>query len=74
MATKKTVHDLLARSADDPEFARKLIVNPAQFKDEYELTEEEMKAISGAGQAALKGHAGAATEDYEGKVSIISVG
>jgi hypothetical protein len=55
MAEKKTAADALARAAKDKDFAVKLINNPAQFRDEYELTDEQMKNISGAGQSALKG-------------------
>jgi hypothetical protein len=40
--TKKTIQDALRKAAADQEFARKLVANPAQFKEEYELTEDQM--------------------------------
>jgi hypothetical protein len=64
---KKSIQELLAKSAKDPVFAQQLISNPEQFKDEYELSEEEMASISGAGLAASKtGGAGAHPELYDG--------
>jgi hypothetical protein len=63
---KKSIQELLAKSAKDPVFAQQLINNPAQFKEEYELSDEEMASISGAGQAAAKtGGAGAHPELYD---------
>jgi len=47
---KKSLQELLTKAEKDSDFATKLIQNPNQFKDEYELTEDQMKAISGAGQ------------------------
>jgi hypothetical protein len=62
--TKKTIQDALRKAAADQEFARKLVANPAQFKEEYELTEDQMAQISGAGQAAQKA-AGGGHAQYE---------
>jgi hypothetical protein len=72
MSKKKgSLQDLLARSAKDPEFAKQLISNPTQFQSEYELSEEEMASISGAGQAATKAGAGGAhPELYDGGGSV----
>ena len=61
---KKTLNDALEKAASDQAFARQLVSNPAQFKDEYELTEEQMKSISAAGQAASKS-AGGPSAQYE---------
>jgi|HubBroStandDraft_1064217.scaffolds.fasta_scaffold183634_1 hypothetical protein len=47
---KKSLQECLARAEKDSDFALKLINDPGQFKDEYELTEEQMTAIAGAGQ------------------------
>lgn len=55
---KKNLNDALRKAATDQEFARQLVNNPAQFKTEYELTDQQMAQISGAGQAAQKGAAG----------------
>ena len=60
----KTIQDLLQRAAKDQDFAQKLLNDPAQFKDEYQLSEEQLKGISGAGQAASKA-AGGHGADYE---------
>ena len=60
----KTIQELLQRAAKDQDFAQKLLQNPAQFKDEYQLTDEQLKGISGAGQAAHKA-AGGHGADYE---------
>lgn len=60
----KTIQDLLQRASKDQDFAQKLMQNPAQFKDEYQLTDEQLKGISGAGQAAHKA-AGGHGADYE---------
>lgn len=60
----KTIQDLLQRAAKDQDFAQKLVQNPAQFKDEYQLTDEQLKGISGAGQAAHRA-AGGHGADYE---------
>jgi hypothetical protein len=60
----KTIQDLLQRAAKDQNFAQKLMQNPGQFKDEYQLSEEQLKGISGAGQAAHKA-AGGHGADYE---------
>ena len=60
----KTIQDLLHKAAKDQDFAQKLMQNPVQFKDEYQLTEEQLKGISGAGQAAHKA-AGGHGADYE---------
>ena len=67
----KSIQDLLARSAKDAEFAKQLIQNPAQFKEEYALTDDELASISGAGQAAQKaGGGGAHPELYDGGGSV----
>jgi hypothetical protein len=60
----KTIQELLQRAAKDQGFAQKLLQDPAQFKDEYQLTDEQLKGISGAGQAAHKA-AGGHGADYE---------
>ena len=60
----KTIQDMLQRAAKDQDFAQKLLKDPAQFKDEYQLSEEQLKGISGAGQAASKA-AGGHGADYE---------
>jgi hypothetical protein len=60
----KTIQDLLQRAAKDQVFAQKLMTDPAQFKDEYQLSDEQLKGISGAGQAATKA-AGGHGADYE---------
>jgi len=60
----KTIQDLLQRAAKDQDFAQKLLKDPNQFRDEYQLTEEQLKGISGAGQAASKA-AGGHGADYE---------
>jgi len=49
---KKTLNDALVRAAQDQEFAVKLVKNPRQFQEEYQLTEAQMENISAAGQAA----------------------
>ncbi|HWG50064.1 MAG TPA: hypothetical protein VN669_10245 [Candidatus Acidoferrales bacterium] len=49
---KKPLQELLAKAEKDSDLATKLIQNPSQFKEEYELTEEQMAAIAGAGQHA----------------------
>jgi uncharacterized membrane protein len=51
---QKTIQDLLIKCAKDQDFAIQVVNNPNQFKEEYELTEEQMASISGAGQAAAK--------------------
>lgn len=61
---KKNIQDALKKAATDQEFARQLVNDPAQFKQEYELTDEQMAQISGAGQAAQKA-AGAGKTQYE---------
>jgi uncharacterized membrane protein len=61
---KKTLKDALDRAASDQAFARQLVSNPAQFKDEYELSEEQLKSISAAGHAATKS-AGGPSAQYE---------
>ncbi len=61
---KKNIHDLLQRAAKDQEFAQKLIKDPGQFTEEYELSEEQLKGIAGAGQAAHKA-SGGTKADYE---------
>jgi hypothetical protein len=60
----KTIQDLLQRAAKDQDFAQKLMQDPARFKEEYQLTDEQLKGISGAGQAAHKA-AGGHGADYE---------
>jgi len=60
----KTIQDMLQRAAKDQAFAQKLLNNPAEFKDEYQLTDEQLKGISGAGQAAQKAVGGHGA-DYE---------
>jgi hypothetical protein len=61
---KKTLQDALRKAAADQDFARQLVTDPAQFKAEYELTDEQMTQISGAGQAAQKA-AGGSHAQYE---------
>jgi hypothetical protein len=61
---KKTLQDALRKAAADQDFARQLVTDPAQFKAEYELTDEQMAQISGAGQAAQKA-AGGSHAQYE---------
>ncbi len=61
---KKTMKDVLSRAAKDPEFARQVVNNPAQFKEEFHLTDEQLASISGAGQAAAKA-AGGQLAGYE---------
>jgi hypothetical protein len=50
----KSLNDALTRASKDQEFAVKLVGNPQQFKEEYQLTEEQMANISAAGQYAVK--------------------
>lgn len=57
--------DLLTRAAKDEEFAKQLVSNPAQFKDEYQLSDDQLATISGAGQAAAHHHGGN-VPGYEG--------
>jgi len=61
---KKTLQDALRKAASDQDFARQLVTDPSQFKAEYELTDEQMAQISGAGQAAQKA-AGGGHAQYE---------
>jgi len=46
---QKTIKDALTRAATDAEFASELTRDPLRFKEEYQLTEEQLDAISGAG-------------------------
>jgi hypothetical protein len=63
---KKSLQELLTKAENDSEFAGKLIKDPTAFKDEYELTEEQMKAIAGAGQHRPQQHAkGPHSDEYE---------
>ncbi|HWG50063.1 MAG TPA: hypothetical protein VN669_10240 [Candidatus Acidoferrales bacterium] len=47
---KKPLQELLAKAEKDSDLATRLIQNPSQFKEEYELTDEQMATIAGAGQ------------------------
>ena len=47
---KKSLDDLLGLVSNNPEAAAKLLKNANQLRDEYELTEEQMASIAGAGQ------------------------
>jgi hypothetical protein len=62
---KDHMKDLLARAAKDEDFAKELVSNPKQFKEEYQLSEEQLATISGAGQAAARHHGGN-VPGYEG--------
>ena len=62
---KDTMQSLLARAARDEDFAVQLVSNPGQFKEEYQLTDEQLATISGAGQAATR-HGGGHLAGYEG--------
>lgn len=44
----KSAKDLLEKAARDKEFAKQVLSNPTQFKQEYALTDEQLKTISGA--------------------------
>jgi hypothetical protein len=46
-----TAVDLLSRAAKDKAFAKEVGENPEKFKKEYQLTDEQLKAISGAMKA-----------------------
>jgi len=64
---KKSLNDALKRASEDHEFALKLLKNPKQFEDEYELSEEQMSNISAAGHAAIKAAGGPTTEYFDTK-------
>lgn len=55
--------DVLTRAARDREFAKQLIANPSQFKDEYQLTDEQLASIGGAGEAVATAPSTARYED-----------
>ena len=46
---QKTLTDALERAAGDPEFAVQLMRDPSEFRDEFDLTDEQLDAISAAG-------------------------
>ncbi len=46
----KTLKDALARASSDPSFAQSLTQNPEQYREEYQLTDEQLTMISGAGR------------------------
>jgi hypothetical protein len=47
-----TMKEIFTRAANDPKFAKDLVTDPAKYKDEYQLTEDQMETISGAAAAA----------------------
>jgi len=62
---KKSLGDALKRASEDHEFALKLLKDPKQFLDEYELSEEQMSNISAAGHAATKVAGGPKAEYFD---------
>lgn len=42
------VNDAMTRAAKEPAFAKELLKDPAKYKQEYQLTDEQLKAIGGA--------------------------
>ncbi|HWG50062.1 MAG TPA: hypothetical protein VN669_10235 [Candidatus Acidoferrales bacterium] len=63
---KKPLQELLAKAEKDSALASRLIQNPSQFKDEYELTDEQMATIAGAGQHHAQHRKNAKADDtYE---------
>ncbi len=61
---QKTLTEALVRASADPGFAQSLIQNPEQYREEYQLTDEQLAMISGAG---LRGDpdGGATLHGYE---------
>jgi hypothetical protein len=49
---KKSLEDFLGLVNEHPEVGAELLKNPDQIRDEYELTEEQMACIAGAGQTS----------------------
>lgn len=70
---KKSLQDLLTKAENDSQFATNLIKDPSAFKEEYELTEEQMKAIAGAGQHRPQQHGKGPHDDSYENISLIAV-
>ena len=62
MDNTKTLQDALDRASRDPSFAASFVEDPTKFQEEYQLTDEQLDLIAGAGAGASG--AGAAG-DYE---------
>ena len=45
------LNDLLARAAQDPEFAQSLVADPKRFQQEYNLSDREVEAVLAVGGA-----------------------
>jgi hypothetical protein len=64
--SNSTMKEILTRAASDPEFAKALVADPSQFKDEYQLTDAQLETISGAAAAPTNsGNSGTKGGGYE---------
>jgi hypothetical protein len=61
----KSFHDALELAAQDETFAKALIANPGEFRDEYQLSDDQIAAISSASETAVLQYAADASLGYE---------
>lgn len=66
----KTFHDALELAAKDETFAKALIADPASFRQEYQLNDEQIAAICSANETAVLQYASDSSLGYEVEVDV----